>query len=512
MGKRVLIVDNDRLCVEVLGDILKQEGHEVFRAYDGMEALEFLEREVPDLIFLDIVMPKIDGDRMLRYIRSDPRTASIPIVIVSGTLVEDSGDVLALKADAYVAKGRREEFQRNILAVMRRLEGEVQGGTQEILGLENLVPRHKVKELLALRRFMQMVLRTIVEGVVEVDTRRRILFVNRACLEMVGRPELELIGRPVVDLLGTEHRLTLEEALARFLATSEQPAEAVMLQYRDRVLCITFALSSLNDPTQGLFMILRDVTDLARKIEELSALNTRLQSMDRMRAELLTMVSHDLHTPLTAIKGSLEVLQHETVGVELSRELLGIAQKNADRLFRMVSDILDLARIEAGRFQRRREPFDVVMSLRATIDRLRRMAEEREIAVSLTAPEGLAVVSADSVRVEQVFANLLGNALKFTPNGGQIVVTVKDMGPELLVEIRDSGVGIPREHLDRIFDRFYRVPLPAGSEVEGTGLGLSICKAVVEEHGGRIWVESQVGRGSTFFVTIPKEAPVQAGV
>jgi signal transduction histidine kinase len=191
---------------------------------------------------------------------------------------------------------------------------------------------------------------------------------------------------------------------------------------------------------------------------------------------------------------------------------LGIAQKNADRLFRMVSDILDLARIEAGRFQRRREPFDVVMSLRATIDRLRRMAEEREIAVSLTVPEDLAAVSADSVRVEQVFANLLGNALKFTPNGGQIAVAVKDMGPELLVEIRDSGVGIPKEHLNRIFDRFYRVPLPAGSEVEGTGLGLSICKAVVEEHGGRIWVESQVGRGSTFFVTIPKEASAQVGV
>jgi len=512
MGKRVLIVDNDRLCVEVLGDILKQEGHEVFRAYDGMEALELLERDVPDLIFLDIVMPKIDGDRMLRYIRSDPRTATIPIVIVSGTLVEDTGNMLALKADAYVAKGRREDFQRNILAVMKRLEGEIPEGAQEILGLENLVPRHKVKELLALRRFMQTVLRTIVEGIVEVDIRQRILFVNRACLEMVGRPELELIGRPVVDLLNAEHRRVLEEALARFLAAPEQPAEAVMLPYRDRVLCITFAWSSPNEPTQGLFMILRDITDLARKIEELSAMNTRLQSMDRMRAELLTMVSHDLHTPLTAIKGSLEVLQHETVGIELSRELLGIAQKNADRLFRMVSDILDLARIEAGRFQRRREPFDGVMSLRATIDRLRRMAEEREIAVSLTVPEDLAAVSADSVRVEQVFANLLGNALKFTPNGGQIAVAVKDMGPELLVEIRDSGVGIPKEHLNRIFDRFYRVPLPAGSEVEGTGLGLSICKAVVEEHGGRIWVESQVGRGSTFFVTIPKEASAQVGV
>jgi PAS domain S-box-containing protein len=512
VGKRVLVVDNDRLCVEVLADVLKQEGYEVFRAYDGMEALEFLGRELPDVIFLDIVMPKIDGDRMFHYIRGNPRTAKIPIVIVSGTLVEDTGDALALKADAYVAKCRREDLQKNVLAVLRRVEGGARDSAQEILGLDNLVPRQKVKELRALRRFTQTVLRTIGEGVVEADGQQRILFVNRACLEMVGRPELDLIGRPLVDLLTADHRATLVETLGRFLAAPQQPGDVVTLKCLDRVLCITFSWVSPNDLTKGLFMILRDVTDLARKIEELSALNACLQNMDQMRVELLTMVSHDLHTPLTAIKGSLEVLLHEVVGVELSRELLGIAQKNADRLFRMVSDILDLARIEAGRFRRRRESFDVVTLLRGTIDRLRQMAQEREIAVTLTAPDDLTAVSGDTLRMEQVFTNLLGNAIKFTPHGGEIDVTVKDTGPELLVEVRDSGVGIPKEHLDRIFDRFYRVPMPTGSEVEGTGLGLSICKAVVEEHGGRIWVESQVGRGSAFFVTIAKEACIEAGV
>ena len=145
MGKRVLVVDNDRLCVELLADILKREGCEVFRAYDGMEALEFLRRELPDVIFLDIVMPKIDGDRMFRYIRDNPRTAKIPIVIVSGTLAEDTGDALALKADAYIAKSRREDFQQNVLAVLRWVEGGARDTAQEILGLDSLVPRQKVK-------------------------------------------------------------------------------------------------------------------------------------------------------------------------------------------------------------------------------------------------------------------------------------------------------------------------------------------------------------------------------
>ena len=139
------------------------------------------------------------------------------------------------------------------------------------------------------------------------------------------------------------------------------------------------------------------------------------------------------------------------------------------------------------------------------------MAQDREISISLTAPQGPLTVSADSLRMEQVFTNLLANALKFTPRGGRIDVAAEERGADILVTVADSGVGIPAEHLDRVFDRFYRVPMPAGSAVEGTGLGLSICKAVVEEHGGRIWVESQVGRGSTFFVTIPKGRTIEDG-
>ena len=223
-----------------------------------------------------------------------------------------------------------------------------------------------------------------------------------------------------------------------------------------------------------------------------------------MRSEFLAMVTHDLHTPLTAIKGSLEVLLQQGVGIELGRELLGIAQKNADRLFRMASDILDLARIEAGRFEIHPEPFDIVAGLRGMLDRMRRLAEDRGIVLSLSAPEGLPPTQADGARMDQVFANLVSNALKFTPRGGRIDVTVEESPGEVLVAVQDSGMGIPPEHQDRIFDRFYQVPLRPGERVEGAGLGLSICKAIVEEHGGRIWVQNAPGRGSTFFFTLPQ--------
>jgi PAS domain S-box-containing protein len=508
VAKRVLVVDNDRICVEILGDILVQHGYEVVKAFDGMEAMEVLARgDLPDLVFLDIVMPRIDGDRVVEYMRARPQTSQIPVVILSGTLIEDQEKILALGANAYVAKGPRDTMRRNVLATLKRLESGERGGSAEVLGLENLVPHEKVKELLAVRQRRKAILEAIGQGIVEMDGRGWVIAVNRAALEILRRPELDLIGIPVAEVLGADYRQPMEDALTRFLASREKAAATVTLRYRERVVEVRFAWNTPGDPSTGFFLLLQDVTDLARKIEALTALNAKLQEMDRARSEFLTMVSHDLHTPLTAIKGSLDVLLHENVGVELSRELLGIAQKNADRLFRLVSDILDLARIEEGRFRMQRDLFDVVVTLRGTIDRLRRLAQEKSITLILKAPDELLPVFADGVRMEQGFTNLLGNALKFTPSGGRVDVTVKELATELMIEVRDSGVGIPTEHLHRVFDRFYRVPLPAGTEVEGTGLGLSICKAVVEEHGGRIWVESVVGKGTAFFLTIPKGPP-----
>jgi PAS domain S-box-containing protein len=508
VAKRALVVDNDKFYVEFLSEILGREGYQVTKAYDGMEAMERLDQDRPDIVILDIVMPKIDGDRVCRYIKSTPRLRQIPVVILSGTLVEDGEKVLAMGADGYVAKGRLDELRGNILAILRRLQGESWVAPQTVLGLEKTVPREQVRELLAIKRHKEAILQAIGEGVAEADGRQRVLYVNPAGLEMLGRPELELIGTPVAEILRAEHRMTLQGAIARLRANPERSGEVVSLRYGDRVLRIALAWTMPEDPESGFFMIMQDITDLASKIEELSTLNARLKELERMRSEFLAMITHDLYTPLTAIKGSMEVLANEGVGIELSRELLGIAQKNTDRLFRMVSGILDMARIEAGHFEVRREPFDLVAGLRGAMDRLRRLAQDRKTAMTLQAADGLPLVQADGMRMDQVFTNLLSNALKFTDPGGRITAMARVQGSSLLVEIRDSGKGIPPEHLERVFERFYRVPLPDGERVEGTGLGLSICKAIVEEHGGRIWAESVVGKGSTFSFTLPMGPPV----
>jgi PAS domain S-box-containing protein len=507
MAKHALVVDNDRLYVELVGDLLAEAGYAVAKAYDGMEALEVIERDRPDLVILDIVMPKIEGDRVCRYLKASPGLCEIPVVVLSGTLTEDREKVLALGADAYVAKGPIEDLRRNLLAALHRLAGDPAAAARTVLGLEGMSSREQVKELLALKRHKEAILRTVGEGVIEVDNSQRVVYVNPAGLTLLGRPELDLIGAPVAELLGPDHRGTLAQALGGLMASPQRTEEALSLRVRDRVLRVTCTLIAPDEPESGLFLILQDITDLAKKIEELSTLTTRLQELERTRSEFMAMVSHDLHTPLTAIKGSLDVLLHEGVGADLSRELMGIAQKNADRLFRMVSDILDMARIEAGRFEIHREPFDVVSGLQSTVDRMQRLIQDRRIELTLQADEGLPLVRADGLRMDQVFTNLLSNALKFTPPGGKVVLSVRGLSDDILVQMRDSGLGIPGEYLGRIFDRFYRVPLPPGEKVEGSGLGLSICKSIVEEHGGRIWAESVPGQGSTFSFTLPKTEP-----
>jgi len=510
----VLVVDNDRLCADLLADILTEAGYHADKAYDGVEAVERLRAGRPDVVILDIVMPRLSGERVFAYIRQHPETKDVPVIIVSGTLVEDRDKLLELKADAYVAKSHHASLRLNVLAALAHVAGRGDGAAP-VLGVDGLRPRAKVRELVELREYVDGLLDAVGEGVIEVDSRWRVVCANRAATEILGRSSPALLGEPVVQLFGGQHAPLLDRAVTALPAGAPGSGEPLELHCRGRVIRVTFAPIRTPAADGAHFLILQDVTDLAGKIRDLSTLNRRLQDMDQMRAELLTMVSHDLHTPLTAIKGSLDVLMHENVGAELAQELLGIAQKNADRLFRMVSDILDLARIEAGRFKQRRERFDLAICLRGVMDRLHRLAQDKEIVLSLDVPEGLPPIWADGVRMEQVFTNLLGNALKFTPRRGRIGVAVQDRGRELDVRVQDTGVGIPAEHLDRIFDRFYRVPLPAGAQVEGTGLGLTICKAVVEEHGGQIRVESTPGQGTTFFLTIPRgeeeRAPAAGG-
>ncbi|HEY7453765.1 MAG TPA: HAMP domain-containing sensor histidine kinase [Thermoleophilaceae bacterium] len=244
--------------------------------------------------------------------------------------------------------------------------------------------------------------------------------------------------------------------------------------------------------------------------DALRSLNARLERASQAKSEFLANMSHELRTPLNAILGFTEMVLDELYGEvppELKEPLADI-QTNGRHLLRLINDVLDLSKIEAGRMELSVDDYaveDVVSTVRAS---LRSLASEKGIDFVAEVEEGLPVARGDSKRITQCLLNLVGNALKFTKHG-RVTVAVERDGPRLRYRVSDTGIGIPADQIEAVFAEFRQVDATTTRDFGGTGLGLSITKKFVELHGGRIWVESEVGKGSTFYFEVPLR--VEAG-
>jgi NtrC-family two-component system sensor histidine kinase KinB len=231
---------------------------------------------------------------------------------------------------------------------------------------------------------------------------------------------------------------------------------------------------------------------------------TQEHEIEEMRDEFFSTISHDLRTPLSSIRGFVRLLLDNQVPDEgTQREFLGLIGQQTERLEQMVNNLLDISRLEAGKLTLRREPLQLATILREATSKLQGMARDKHVRLESDMPADLPTVAGDGGWLEQVATNLIGNAVKFTPAGGQITVSARRSAGEVVAEVRDTGIGVPADLLERIFDKYYRVPGASGEQVEGTGLGLHIAKRIVEAHGGRIWAESMLGQGSVFRFTLP---------
>jgi signal transduction histidine kinase len=245
-------------------------------------------------------------------------------------------------------------------------------------------------------------------------------------------------------------------------------------------------------------------TALEERAAKLEQAYKELQEVDRLKDELVQNVSHELRTPLTFIKGYVELLLEEDLGLlnETQRESLTIVADKTNALTRLVSDIIYLQQVEWESLQFSLQ--DMREMARLALQSCEVAAVTAGISLRLEAEANMPPIPVDRDRINQVFDNLLGNAIKFSPRGGTIIIEVQDAGDLLQLGVRDTGVGIPGDKLDKVFDRFYQVDGSATRRFGGAGLGLAIARRIVEAHGGRIWVESEVGRGSAFRFILPK--------
>jgi signal transduction histidine kinase len=229
--------------------------------------------------------------------------------------------------------------------------------------------------------------------------------------------------------------------------------------------------------------------------------------MDKLRDDFLSMVSHELKAPLSSLLMQISVVLDGLAG-ELSpkqSDLLGKAKEKTKGMITLVNDILDYRRIQEGKSIQKIANLDLPEILKRTVELMRLSAEEKGITMTCDIPEALPSFAGDRGGVEAVFVNLISNAIKYTPQGGNVNVTLDKGSKDIRLKVVDNGMGIPAEDMDRIFEKFYRIKTEQTRSISGSGLGLSIVKGVVDAHGGSIRAESEVGKGTTFFISLPVE-------
>lgn len=273
----------------------------------------------------------------------------------------------------------------------------------------------------------------------------------------------------------------------------------------------------LRQNTSLMKSLLEQKSDLTRTLEqkvtnrtlELEDLVKQLQELDEMKSYFLSLTSHELRTPLTIIKGALSLLlaEGEHLTPERYRRYLLMARTNADHLQLLIANLLDLSRLESGQMKLELEDVDLIRLLRESAEEFRDLADRRELSVKADLPPVLPNVAADYARLKQIINNLLSNAIKFTPPKGEIRLSVESSAEHVLIRVSDSGIGIEPWESEKIFRKFQQSERSLTRESSGIGLGLAIVKELVELHEGRVWVESEKGKGAQFFVQLPISGP-----
>jgi two-component system phosphate regulon sensor histidine kinase PhoR len=332
------------------------------------------------------------------------------------------------------------------------------------------------------------VLSSMAEGVVVIGPTQRVVFCNAAFRRAVNIENTAWEDRPVVEVIPNADLLGYIEQMR----TGNAPvtSELVVGSVRTKSFAVTVTPIRSNGAAAGSVMVLHDITELRR--------------LERARRDFAANVSHEFKTPLTAIQGFAETLLSGALeDKENSRRFLHIIRENAMRLGRLTDDLLKLAQIEAGKLELRLQPVAISEVIAPCLETTRPQADQKKIILEADYGPDLPTVNGDAVSLQQALQNLIDNAVRHSPPGGRILVRAYVEGSNLVISVADHGPGIPKTEQERIFERFYRADAARSRESGGTGLGLSIAKHLVEAHGGRIQVQSEVGVGSTFSMLLP---------
>jgi signal transduction histidine kinase/DNA-binding response OmpR family regulator len=546
---RILVVDDEPHVVQIFQDLLAQRGYEVTSSSNGDDAIVKVTTGRFDLVLTDINLPGVDGLEVVRAAKAADKDTCV-ILITGYASTTTAIDALRQGAYDYITKPfdlwetakaiDRGLESRFLVLENRRLVTSLEEANRELQQHEQILSR-MVKE--ATRRITalyeagkeistslsrQATLEVIVTQVaklasaeaslvflydtdageyvaeagvgVSVERLRECRFGNGVGMHGQSvRSASPVRGVALAETVGVEEFLTELQAASALvvpLLTNENVMGTITAIRRD-------GRAFTPDDQETLTMFASQAAIAVTN----AILYERTKELDRMKSEFVAVVSHEVRTPLTSIKGSLELLGDERFHVlpPPQKELLSICQANTERLINLINDILDFSKLESSKLSLQFESVDLGRLVPEAVDHIRNLAAMKGIAIDVHMEGSAGVIEADPMRIAQVITNLLGNAIKFSPENGKIEIWARGDDSEATVDIRDYGKGIAPRDLSRLFQRFAQLDSSTTRKAGGTGLGLVISKGIVEQHGGKIWVESIAGKGSTFSFSLPRE-------
>ncbi|GAB4381411.1 MAG: hypothetical protein Kow00121_39870 [Elainellaceae cyanobacterium] len=495
----ILVIDDTPENLHLLSTMLTERGYKVRSVTKGVTGLRGAQAAPPDLILLDVNMPQMNGFEVCQQLKTDDRTCEIPVIFISAL-----GDVLD-KVKAFNVGGVdyiTKPFQvEEVLAriethlTLRQLQKQLQVQNEQLQ--QEIHERQQAEEKFA-KSFLAspspIAITTLAEG--------RFIDVNPSFLRMSGYSQSEVLGRTAAELKVGIAQDAYEKALHQFLENgSLYNQEFDFCTKSNEIRTVLLSIEQIDlSGTPCALNIINDITE--RK---------------RLENEFISLVSHELRTPMNSLIGALDLLGTGALGAltERGQQILKIAITNTERLIRLVNDILDLERMKSGKITMRKEECSLADLLSQATEVMRTMAEKTQVQLELSPCS--AQLWADPDRILQTLTNLLSNAIKFSEPGNIVWISAAPAqgngkgressdahtDPHILITVRDQGRGIPTDKLQSIFEPFQQVDTSDSRQKGGTGLGLAICRNIVEQHEGRIWVESVLGQGSSFFISLP---------
>ena len=505
MKKKILVVDDNRMILKFLSNLLDGEGHEVKTCEDGLSALSLLTTFEPDIVFVDLIIPKIGGDKLCQIIRTMEHMKNCYLVIISAAVAEMDLDFRKIGVNACIAKGPFGQMGKHVLAAIKDSNDPSKVISEhEILGIASVsgIPvyaRRMTKELLGRNRHLETILESMNEGIVEVYT-GRVVYANSAAVKLFAVPLENLLSAKPQELFDDAFKSRIDVLMNRGTQTMPVVGLTRPLELNGRQIVIrSFPVKAEADTT---ILLLTDVTD-QRDLEY------QLQHVRRMDAigNLAGGIAHNFNNLLMGIQGNVSILiQDKKMGDPGYDELAGI-ERCIDSGAKLTRQLLSFAK--GGRYSLGLEDVnDIVERSSSMFARTR-----KEIHVERRLDEDLAMAEADAAQIELALMDLYVNAWHAMSNGGTLTVStantiLKDSfvkpynltpGNYLRIDVADTGAGMDEKTVERIFEPFYTTR-PMG---QGTGLGLASVFGIIKKHKGIITVDSQVGRGTTFSIFLP---------